>query len=58
MKRMIPLSLILPAALQAQAGQTLSEEQLGELLFLDPSFSVNRSMSCSTCHDQIGRAHV
>ncbi|MCB1752160.1 MAG: c-type cytochrome [Gammaproteobacteria bacterium] len=51
MKRMIPLSLILPAALQAQAGQTLSEEQLGELLFLDPSFSVNRSMSCSTCHD-------
>lgn len=29
----------------------LSEAELGELLFFDPSFSVNRTMSCATCHD-------
>lgn len=29
----------------------LSEAELGELLFFDPSFSLNRTMSCATCHD-------
>ncbi|MDQ2093716.1 cytochrome-c peroxidase [Rhodalgimonas zhirmunskyi] len=29
----------------------LSEAELGELLFFDPSFSKNRSQSCATCHD-------
>ena len=35
---------------QAHAAQ-LTEAQLGQILFLDPSFSVNRTMSCATCHE-------
>lgn len=29
----------------------LSEAELGQLLFFDPSFSINRTMSCATCHN-------
>ena len=33
------------------AESQLNEAQLGQLLFLDPNFSANRTMSCSTCHE-------
>ena len=29
----------------------LSAAELGESLFFDPNFSVNRTMACATCHD-------
>lgn len=51
MKCSILFFQLMLAASQVQAMQILSEERLGELLFFDTSFSVNRSMSCSTCHD-------
>lgn len=29
----------------------LTEAELGEMLFFDPNFSINRTMACATCHD-------
>ena len=40
--------LVVNSAAQAEG---LSEVQLGQVLFFDPSFSVNRTMSCATCHE-------
>lgn len=36
----------------AQAdGVSLSDAEVGKLLFFDPNLSYNRTMSCATCHD-------
>lgn len=32
-------------------GAPLTEADLGEQLFFDPNFSINRTMACATCHD-------
>ncbi len=44
------LALIACTNVANAAGQ-LTEAQLGQILFLDSNFSVNRTMSCATCHD-------
>ena len=52
MKKIVySLFLLLACATQVNAENQVTEAQLGQLLFLDPAFSANRSMSCSTCHD-------
>ncbi|MDN2662379.1 hypothetical protein OW492_03185 [Psychromonas sp. 14N.309.X.WAT.B.A12] len=50
MKKFLYLFFIGMSFSQANAAQ-LTEAQLGQILFLDPSFSVNRTMSCATCHE-------
>jgi cytochrome c peroxidase len=35
----------------SSAGAKLSEEGLGQALFFDTNFSINRTMSCATCHE-------
>jgi len=50
----LPFYILLATGLvinQAHAAKQLTEPELGQLLFLDPSFSINRSMSCATCHE-------
>ncbi|WP_198923879.1 cytochrome-c peroxidase [Rappaport israeli] len=37
-------------SLTSQA-EPLTQEQIGQLLFFDPTFSNNRGQSCSSCHD-------
>lgn len=32
-------------------AQEISEAEVGKMLFFDPNLSLNRNMSCSTCHD-------
>jgi len=49
-KKILYLFFIGMSFSQAHAAQ-LTEAQLGQILFLDPSFSVNRTMSCATCHE-------
>jgi len=36
---------------QVIAANQLTEAELGQILFLDTSFSINRTMSCATCHE-------
>jgi len=36
---------------QVEAAEGLTEAQLGQVLFFDPVFSVNGTMSCATCHE-------
>ncbi|MEL0628805.1 cytochrome-c peroxidase [Psychromonas aquatilis] len=50
MKKILYLFFIGMTFSQVNAAQ-LTEAQLGQVLFLDPSFSVNRTMSCATCHE-------
>ena len=45
------ISLLLVSSGHLKADTTLSEINLGRVLFVDPSFSINRTMSCATCHD-------
>lgn len=58
--KFIPLSIKLPLYLwvavgligaQVSAENEMTEAQLGQILFLDPNFSANRTMSCATCHE-------
>jgi len=51
MKHSVALFFGLLCCGQVLAASTLTEAQLGSILFSDPSFSGNRSMSCATCHD-------
>ena len=50
-KLLYSLCMLLVVSHHAYAEKQLSEAELGQILFLDPSFSVNRTMSCSTCHE-------
>jgi cytochrome c peroxidase len=45
------LCVLLAATNNVHAEKQLTEAELGQILFLDPAFSVNRTMSCSTCHE-------
>ncbi len=52
MKKVFYCLLVLIACTNvANAAEQMTEAQLGQILFLDPNFSVNRTMSCATCHD-------
>lgn len=52
MKKIVYCLLIaLTTASHVSAENKMTEAQLGQILFLDPNFSANRTMSCSTCHD-------
>jgi cytochrome c peroxidase len=51
MRKYLFLLLLAQFGAQAMAGEAASEAELGKMLFFDPSFSVNRTMSCATCHD-------
>ena len=50
MRKFLYLLFIGLVSAQANAA-VLTEAQLGQILFLDPNFSVNRTMSCATCHE-------
>lgn len=45
------LIFVLAAASQLAAAAPLSDAEIGRLLFFDPNLSVNRTMSCATCHN-------
>jgi cytochrome c peroxidase len=52
MKKIVySLLLVLGFFNHVNAENQLTEAQLGQILFLDPNFSTNRTMSCSTCHE-------
>lgn len=51
MKKFLYLLVIGLASTQLNAAPQMTEVQIGQLLFLDPSFSKNRTMSCATCHE-------
>ena len=50
MKKQLLLTGLAVLASHAAAAD-LTEAELGRLLFFDTSFSINGTMSCSTCHD-------
>ncbi|TEW54840.1 methylamine utilization protein MauG [Psychromonas sp. RZ22] len=47
------LLLLLAFSNTTNAAEQLTEAQLGQILFLDTAFSVNRTMSCATCHEPV-----
>ncbi|UJF25099.1 c-type cytochrome [Suttonella sp. R2A3] len=50
MKQAIIIALAI-SSIQLSFGDELTEADLGQLLFFDANLSLNRSQSCSTCHD-------
>lgn len=52
MNKFIYLLLIIGfTSTPVNAAKQLTEAELGQILFLDPNFSANRTMSCATCHE-------
>jgi len=45
------LLIALTTVSHVSAEKQMTEAQLGQILFLDPNFSANRTMSCATCHE-------
>jgi cytochrome c peroxidase len=50
-KRLYSLCVLFAISHYAYAEKQITEAELGQILFLDPAFSINRTMSCATCHE-------